>query len=726
MNKLLSIITPFYSSSEESYLNERITLFIEKSFYPDWMERIIVDFGSPEKISKRVSKLCDDYGYVYLNLKKGRERFSAGKCRNIGAQLAKGEYLSFSDVDLLADKKVYESIFEKINSNSYFNFFDIIPCFYLTESASNLYINGNLSHEEVFESYLKNDIDIIKTTAPATSCFLLKKDFYLSEGGMRDEFFGHGYEDFELLNRLAIKSNKFYRPHDYYSHSYKYDSLEYKGYRTFFSLFGRENLGKALYYVHIYHEPAKDSGYKESSARNRKIFEEHLLDFDKKKSSPPALDNQLINNRVLVLGWKDSIPYKGIREVIPLLGKIFYKHEKEFFSVEEFLKFIKEESIDHVFFLNPYGNEARLNIYQACRKNSINIIVYDRGALPKSWFFDTHGFNAESNAYQEEKWGRELNEEENYHAEKYINNLCSSDETLEENGARLGSYAFRRKYSCLNKKILFVPLQRPNDTVIRYFSGSVSGVDDFLSRVRSLAAVLPSDWTICIKQHPLENYKLDIPGCIVVDDNTHVHDLIEAAEAVLLINSGVGLISLCFGKPVFCFGESFYAAHGLAKRLNQNDNVLDYVVNYEKYLPNEKRVKSFLYYLLEKFYSFADAEYVKVADGDAGAFRNVVVSLKFSSIRINGLLNKDIVRRDELISTRAPAYDYYRAYFLRNLEDSHHGVENVVVELDKPLEKSTAAQLQKKVISSKKGSFKRKMRKLVRSPVLFFKDALKK
>ncbi|WP_312593860.1 capsular polysaccharide export protein, LipB/KpsS family [Comamonas terrigena] len=727
MSKLLSIITPFYSSSEESYLNERITLFIEKSFYPEWMERIIVDFGSPEKISKRVSKLCEDNGYLYLNLKKGRERFSAGKCRNIGAQIAKGDYLSFSDVDLLTDETVYKEIYSKIKENNYFNFFEIIPCFYLTEIASNNYLSGALTHDQVYHAYLNNNLEIIKATAPATSCFLLRKDFYLSEGGMRDDFFGHGYEDFELLNRLAIKSNKFYRSHDYYSHSHKYDSLEYKGYRTFFSLFGRENLAKGNYYVHIYHEPAKDIGYKESSARNRKIFESCLVSFDKKKDSPPALDNISLKDNILMLGWKDSIPFKGLRELIPLLGKINYRHENEFRSIADFDDFLKKESIDYVFFLNPYGNEHRLEIFNFCKKENIKFIVYDRGALPNSWFFDTNGFNADSISYKEENWRRELDENQFFSAEKYINNLCSSNETLENNGERVGAYAFKKKYSCVNKKILFVPLQRPNDTVIRYFSGSVSGVDEFLSYVRRLAANLPADWVICIKQHPLENYDIEMPSGIVVDNNTHVHDLIEAADAVLLINSGVGLISLCFGKPVFCLGDSFYTASGLATRLTQEDDFSSYIINIEKYIPNEISVKQFIYYLTNNFYSFADTEYAKVPDGNEGAYRNMAVSLKFHSIRIHDLLYRDFERKEDILSTKAPAYDYYRAYFLGlNNKDFQ---ETVSDNKDSSSIEKSDIQVELTTISnagnSKNKTAAKKFKKLLRNPKAFFKDALK-
>lgn len=752
MKKLLSIITPFYCSNESSYLNDRIDLYINNSFNPDWIERIIVDFGSPKKIAKRVEQLCHEKSFKYINLDKGRERFSAGKCRNIGAQIALGEYLSFSDVDLFADEKFYDSVFLKISKDNVFNYFEVLPCFYLTESGSEKYLNSEIQHEDIYSYYMEGDQDVIKMAAPATSCFLIKKDFYLSEGGMREDFFGHGYEDFELMNRLAVKSNKFFRSHDYYSHDYKYDSLEYKGYRTFFSLFGRENLNKGIYYVHIYHEPAKDPGYKESSRRNRKIFEDCMQSFDKRKDSPPALDNLTIKRNVLMLGWKNGIPFKGIREVLPLIGKTHYRTEADFSSDEDFLEYIANNNIDYVFFLNPYGNEERLHIYKICKSNGIKFIVYDRGALPDSWFFDVNGFNAESKSYSQEYWDVDLKEDEEFEVEKYISKLCTSDETLEVNGVRIGSYALKEKYGCLNKKVIFVPLQRPKDTVIKYFSGSVSGVEDFLERVKNLSASLPSDWVILIKQHPLESYPLDIPGCMVVNDNTHVYDLIEASDVVLLINSGVGLLSLCFDKPVLCLGKSFYVHDGLAKRISPEENIADYILNINSFKPDRVLVNKFIKYLVSDFYSFARTEYITVADGDSGASRSVATNLLFSKIKIPGLVDKKISRRWEMLSTKTPAYDFYRAYFQRSSESKNQVAVNHTEVPKNSVAEHKVVQPQKKIVvqkvvedvnsldTQKKGfvknsdsqkyikkdsSFKRKFKKLMRDPVLFFKDAVK-
>jgi predicted glycosyltransferase involved in capsule biosynthesis len=705
---ILSIVTPFFCNDEDEYLYERIILFIEKSYYPEWIERIIVDFGSPAKIAKKIESKCNEFKYTYINLNKGRERFSIGKCRNAGAKIAKGEYISFADVDLHMNQCNYEIILQKISKNNPFNYLESIPCFYLTKEATESFLIGNISYAEIFDAYKAGDSDVVKAVAPATSCILLKKHFYLSEGGIREEFYGHGYEDFELMNRLGWKSNKFKRPHDFFNHNFKYDSREYKGYRTYFSMFGRENLYSSLFYVHLEHKPIS-LGYKNSTSRNKVLFEGFLKSFEEKKDSPPALDNLKINRKNLFLGWKHGIPFLSLRELIPLLGEVLYKHETDFYTLREFAEFIDFNKIEYIYFLNPYGNEDRLNIYNFCKKENYNIVVFDRGALPNSWFFDRRGFNADSRSYDEIYWNKEISDEEEFLTEKYINELCVSDDTLEANGARIGSYLLRKKYNILEKKIIFVPMQRPNDSVIKYFSGSVSGIQDFMNSIRLISSSLSTEWVICVKQHPLEKYEINIPGCIVVDEKTHVHDLIEMSDLVILINSGVGLISACFGKPVFCFGKAFYASGGLATSVATVEEVLHCIKNLNKYIPDRKIVLKFINYLAFNFYSFAKATYIHAAVEGGKSSKSVAINLEFSQIRINEIVDAKIERRTVAFKSDSPVYDFFRTSI------AQHPISDDPVPANDLLISSPIVSVARR---------NKKIKKLLKNPLLFFKDAL--
>ena len=754
----LSIITPYFSSSIDSYLFERALWYIDvtSSLIKETpgVELIIVDFGSPSVVSKAIKERCNTTGVRYENMSMGHLPFSAGRCRNHGAQIAKGEYILFQDVDLFGSENTFRKILEKIShKNRFFNEMEMIPCFYLTEQASHSYLKLDEGERDdyIYSSYLSGDKEVIKLTAPATSCLLLNRFFYLTHGGIREEFFGHGYEDFELINRLGFHSKKFFRSHAYHSHEFKYDSLEYKGYRTYFSMFGRRNLEERLFFVHLYHEPAKDFGYAKSSARNKAIFENCLTNFDKTMDGPPALSDAQSKNKILLLGSRASIPYKGIRQAIPFMGISIYRHENDFRSTEEFSDFLVENSINRVFFLNPYGNELRLELYRYCKAKNIDICIFDRGALPDSWFFDAGGFNSDSTSYHPCKWDFPLDDEAVYKVESYISRLCASDTTLEENGARRGAYEFKRSLGILDKKILFVPLQRPKDTVIKYFSGSVSGVDDFMEKISLLTTMLPNDWVVIVKQHPLETTRPIIPGAILLDSKTHVYDAIEAADAITLINSGVGLLALAFGKPVYCFGDAFYSHDGLAVKVDNESDLYKHLLRPKN--PTKESVFRFFNYLISSFYSFAETDYKKVDDGD-GSLRSVATHMKFKRLVLPENKCIEFNFRESPYPTSSPFYDYFRSYFHQQSNKPitpdlkvAKTTQNKVVEPSKTPASNQAPAIKKvdsenkipkdshllvnqtnesnNLIPKQSGSAARKARKFLRSPSLFIKDSLK-
>lgn len=770
---ILSIITPFYARSLGSYLPERALDFVRSSYQAPWIERIIVDQGSPETVARPIREACEAAGIRYVNLQKGHLPFSIGLCRNTGVQLARGKYISFQDVDLRASDSMYEAIRKKLSvPDICFNHLEVIPCFYLSPAASEQYICSDSEDffEAIYDAYIEGDASVIDMAAPATSCLLVNRHFYLSEGGVREEFFGHGYEDFELMNRLSQRAKRFYRSHDYYSHDYKYDSLEYKGYRTFFSMFGRQNQSDRIFYIHLHHETVADSGYKARNARNKVLFESFLKKYDENLDAPPALSDLNKDGHVLCIGSRTSLPFRSIRIAMAYLGKTSFKSEHDFGSIEEFKIYLSDHQITSVLFLTPYGNEERLDLYRWCRYNDFPFIVFDRGALPDSWFFDAGGFNGDSRSYSPEKWDRVLTEEETGRIEQYLHELCSSDTTLEANGERRGAHEFRRRFDLVDRRVVFVPLQRPKDSVIQHLSGNVDDIDHFLQQIKILSQILPQDWRIVVKQHPLESHVPDLPGVTVLPKDVHVYDAISAADAVVLVNSGVGLLSLCFNKPVYCFGKAFYSHEGLAVTV---ENAEELAYRLAKPRPvDQETVKRFIHYLVNDFYSFAKTQYKKVEEGSSS--RNVAVHLDFSVLNLPGMDTITLRHHETPLNTKSPAYDYYRAYLHSvrsktenkktapvkappvtakpaspsvskppapsvpkppvtsapkqpNTDASSKQATTNVVPLVQPAKAEASSRAPARpATASDAGSVKKKLRKLFRDPSLFFKDAARK
>lgn len=54
---------------------------------------------------------------------------------------------------------------------------------------------------------------------------------------------------------------------------------------------------------------------------------------------------------------------------------------------------------------------------------------------------------------------------------------------------------------------------------------------------------------------------------IVLKPTDHFYDAINSSDAVMLINSGVGLYSLMAGKPTYNVGNAYYCHEGLSIKI---------------------------------------------------------------------------------------------------------------------------------------------------------------
>lgn len=354
--------------------------------------------------------------------------------------------------------------------------------------------------------------------------------------------------------------------------------------------------------------------------------------------------------KILVLGKEGSQSHHPFLPVVSSLGDILYHSEGSFKRPSDIFIFIYKNKIDIVAMLNPYGSEKRLHLYNLLRKIQFPVLTYDRGGLPDSWFFDV-GFNADSPTYSPLHWDNPLNANDIMIVKEYISNVRKSGVTLERQGQRVGAANLRKSLGLNGKNILFVPFQRPHDTTVRYFSGSVRGIPDFIRVVEEIAKLLPlyaPDWVILGKQHPLEQNFLSNSIRIVPPD-THIHDLLEICSAVCLINSGVGLLATLFERPVYHFGESYYSHPKLNRRVSSaSDVVLSLRDNLIDFCPETR--DRLIHYLRYKVYSFGHSDMEIVSNKD-GSFRNVVRHIDFREIKIPDAISNPSQKKRVLFVT---------------------------------------------------------------------------
>lgn len=340
----------------------------------------------------------------------------------------------------------------------------------------------------------------------------------------------------------------------------------------------------------------------------------------------PSLD-------ILALGDRFSAAYRSIEDVTRSIGKVTFHSEHAYAGVDEAISHIRNSSFEAVMMPNPYGNERRLAIYRRLREIDFPVIAFDRGGLPDSWFFDS-GFNADSPTYRMSEWDKPLTAQEEVEIEAYIHRLRNSASALEAQGERVGGQVLRARLGLQGKKVLFVPFQRPSDTTIKFFAGSLKGWGEFVSHVEEIAALCEGtapEWVVIGKRHPLETenptHRINL-----VPEGVHIHDLLEMSDAVCLVNSGVGLLAAAFDKPVFHFGEAYYSHPMLNRRVHSPDEVVICLRNLAPKIDTGAR-NALFHHLKNRVYSFGVSKMELIRQSD-GSLRNITRHIDFAEVRL--------------------------------------------------------------------------------------------
>lgn len=363
----------------------------------------------------------------------------------------------------------------------------------------------------------------------------------------------------------------------------------------------------------------------------------------KARVSELGAPHAVADETLLVIGQRDFPLFEGIGQFFDRFPGVTFAHASKVDTPAKLRDVMRTRCADRVFFLNPYTNRITQEIYDHCRADGVPYVCFDRGALPQSWFFDTRGFNGDSASYEPAHWSAPLAPAEQAATEAYIAAMRSGADALEDQGGRTPVARLRKSLDLGGKKVLFVPFQRPNDAVVRHFPGAAGGFEGFCRLVDTVARRLPEDWVVLGKTHPLE---IDPPDTAIrlVPPDVHVNDLIELSDAVLTLNSGVGVLSLGFGKPTFCAGRAFYAQDGLARTVGSAVEAADRILSGDG--PDQEAVLRFYGYLLHDFYSFGESRSHLRVEPD-GEKSRITTAIRFDRLRMGDMVRWDSSPRAE-------------------------------------------------------------------------------
>ena len=716
-DKLITIIRPIRVDADTEYLLSRVDNHINDKYISDTVGFIVVDDGSSREYCHNIKRICLESNIGYIHIDSELDKFSPSRARNIGSIYASSKYIFMQDIDLYPYDNFYNNLIEQIiiqDLDSDITRFIMVPCIYLNTEGLQVLNDGSAINKNILlnDAILGNDRYIERISTGTSSC-VFNREHFLRSGGYYEEFSGWGYEDLELNCRMIRKSKDFPTPRDWSLERFNFNTIyEYSGWKSVYRLYGDICFYHGIVLFHGTHKIKQDLLREVQRKKNYQFFIDNL----KNLKDPDPLPDIYCGNTLVM---KKCI-FTMNPDIISWYGHVYIKDDYGLETLEEIIDFIEQKNINRIVFFNPYSNQLNIDLYRYVRKYDIEYIICERGALPGTFFFDKNGFLADSSSYHESNWARELNNDEKCNILKYIQNLFSSENTLEKQGSKKTVQEIRKKFNIGHKKVIFVPFQRPHDTAVEFFSRK-NTYDDFIDIIRELSKTISKDYILMVKRHPLEDKDFEIENVTYVND-IHINVLVEISDFIVTFTSGVGLLGIAAGKPVFTIGSSFYSHEGFSWNVDSYQELIDLI--YKNVRPDRERALAFLYYLIYKFYSIGQFVTRDVTMED-GKRMTATIGIKNNIIRYKDKETIFYVDKKPRYSWSALLFDRYR--FSENIFAKNKNLvkeKNVKENITKEL--SSIKRVQKENISQKETTHQdvvmRKFRKLLRSPIQFFKD----
>lgn len=216
---MISIIVPVYNV--EKYLDKCINSILEQT-YKDF-ELILIDDGSTDTSGK----ICDDYSEKDNRIKAiHKENSGLSSARNMGIDMAKGDYIGFIDSDDYISEDMYESLYNDIKKYNA----DISICSY--KEIYDYQQPKNIMYEKNIEVYEGVNIleqlyrsDRVKFIVAWNK--LYKKDIF---NNLRYEE-GKIHEDELIIHKILFKAKRVtYNSNEMYYYLQRYGSIMQKEY----------------------------------------------------------------------------------------------------------------------------------------------------------------------------------------------------------------------------------------------------------------------------------------------------------------------------------------------------------------------------------------------------------------------------------------------------------------------------------------------------------------
>lgn len=227
---------------------------------------------------------------------------------------------------------------------------------------------------------------------------------------------------------------------------------------------------------------------------------------------------------------------------------------------------------------------------EIAKLHNIQPIFAEIGLLPNRIVLDRNGVNYLNSVPREKSF-----------FEAYHNDRPLPDTLIPRNPKNAKKFS-NVKAIQLPQKYIFIPFQVDYDTQILEFSPWIKDMRMLFDVVENITKI--TDINFVFKEHPssIKNYT-DLHQRASKNDqlyfaNGHTtQELIEKSDAVITINSTVGIESLLFTKKVIVLGNAFYAIQGISKCAMSQNELNQIVTTLDKWEIGQNLIENFLKYL---------------------------------------------------------------------------------------------------------------------------------
>ena len=242
---------------------------------------------------------------------------------------------------------------------------------------------------------------------------------------------------------------------------------------------------------------------------------------------------------------------------------------------------------------------------QAAKDAHVDTLFYELGCFPGYLAEDPKGINYENSLVREKSFYVDW-----YQQHKRRADLAALKKNLTARQSIQHPNVAHNKSTCdlNNTHYIFCPLQVGSDTQMTAYSPWIDSLEGYIHLLAEVSHALPEGWHLRIKEHPsspishTDHIQSLVHEKLKLDNQTDTLEQMKHANAVMCINSSLGLQAFLFECPILILGQAFYAFADMTTNIFDKTSLIEALKNIERNHFDQELRNMFLHHLLCDYY----------------------------------------------------------------------------------------------------------------------------